>query len=165
MAGLVLMFMVAVMVVVLFFRLVMQKPVKKYLLASSIILGSYLVTVSCACGPNPKDVAVMKPMAEKIADYIVKHGIPKSLEEIPGLPYELECDQSGKKCHYLKDDKYKVELYYAISKQEPVIEFFNKRSKTGIQYWFKLSNGTVTLERKGSAYSTKSSGICNPMKQ
>ena len=45
-----------------------------------------------ACGPNRSDVKVMKPMAEAISNYIVKHGIPESLKDIPGLPYELkEC--------------------------------------------------------------------------
>lgn len=43
-----------------------------------------------ACGPNRIDVKVMQPMAEKISDYIVKYGIPKSLKDIPDLPYNLE---------------------------------------------------------------------------
>jgi len=43
-----------------------------------------------ACGPNSSDVKVMKPMAEKISEYIVKHGIPESLKDIPDLPYKLE---------------------------------------------------------------------------
>jgi len=41
------------------------------------------------CGPNSADVKVMKPMAEKISDYIIKNGIPKSLKDIPDLPYGL----------------------------------------------------------------------------
>jgi hypothetical protein len=37
----------------------------------------------------------MKPMAEKIADYIVENGIPESLKDIPDLPYRLEgCERS-----------------------------------------------------------------------
>ena len=42
------------------------------------------------CGPNSSDVKVMKPMAEKISEYIVKNGIPESLKDIPDLPYELK---------------------------------------------------------------------------
>jgi hypothetical protein len=56
------------------------------------------------CGPNYFDVRVMKPMAEKISDYIVKNGIPKSLKDIPDLPYGLEgC--KGEQNYYKFDNK------------------------------------------------------------
>jgi hypothetical protein len=42
-----------------------------------------------ACGPNSADVKVMKPMAQAISDYIIKHGVPESLKDIPDLPYGL----------------------------------------------------------------------------
>jgi len=90
MAGLMLMAMIVVMVVVLFVQLVRQKPMKKLLLSYLLILGSFHLFVSYSCGPNSADVKVMKPMAQKIADYIVAHGIPKSLADIPDLPYEVE---------------------------------------------------------------------------
>ena len=41
------------------------------------------------CGANSADVKVMKPMAQKISDYIIKNGIPESLKDIPDLPYGL----------------------------------------------------------------------------
>ena len=53
-----------------------------------------------ACGPNSSDVKVMKPMAQKISEYIVKNGIPESLKDIPDLPYALEgCE---KKVEFIK---------------------------------------------------------------
>jgi len=164
MAGLVLMFMIAVMVVVLFFRLVMQKPVKKYLLASSIILGSYLVTVSCACGPNPKDVAVMKPMAEKIADYIVKHGIPKSLEEIPGLPYKIY--QKENKTFYYFEVK-SIEYQIFDSGITKVIEAMHKRDNGYTAVWitFKKDKNNRYKKKPLEFVLIHGNGICSSMKQ
>ena len=66
------------------------KSFLKWLGVYGLIIVGYIGYVCYTCGPNPKDVSVMKPMAEAISNYIVKNGIPKSLEDIPDLPYELE---------------------------------------------------------------------------
>lgn len=42
------------------------------------------------CGPDPKEVEVMKPQAEVITNYILKHEIPESMAEIPNLPYQWD---------------------------------------------------------------------------
>ncbi len=131
-----------------------------------VCIGGFYIYAKIHCGPDPKDVAVIKPMAEAIGNYVVKHGIPESLEEIPDLPYELEgCEDidDEKICHYKKDFAYVVRIYTPIT-NELVIEIFNQNSKTGIQYWFKVNNTKIVLERKGNAYSSKTSGICNPMR-
>jgi len=69
------------------------------------------------CGPNPEDVKVMKPQAEVITNYILENGIPKSLSEIPGLPYGLEGCES--KTLFKRYTKYGVD------------EYFKERSKGG----------------------------------
>jgi len=65
------------------------KKQKKALLVLAVLLGMFVLYVKYTCGPNRADVKIMKPMAEKISEYIEKHGIPKSLKDIPDLPYEL----------------------------------------------------------------------------
>ncbi len=90
MSGLILMVMIIVMVVVLFVKLVKQKQVKNLLISYVVILGGYHLLISQKCGPNSADVKAMKPQAEVITNYILKHGIPKSIAEIPNLPYPLD---------------------------------------------------------------------------
>lgn len=166
MAGLMLMFMLVVMVVLLFYRLVMQKPVKKLLLSYSIILGSYFVIVSCTCGPNPKDVAVMKPMVEKISDYIVKNGIPKSLKDIQGLPYELECSKSNS-CYFISNSNRYSISFYKPSYGGYELKVMSYKTKTAYKNYFNISknNHLIFNENDSGAYSLKSTGICSSMKQ
>ena len=69
-----------------------------------IAIWAMLVVVRFfSCGPDSADVKVMKPMAEKISEYIVKNGIPKSLKDIPDLPYRLE--GCARESYYDKYDK------------------------------------------------------------
>jgi len=42
------------------------------------------------CRPSYSVVKTATPMVEKISDYIVAHGVPESLDEIQGLPYQIE---------------------------------------------------------------------------
>ena len=71
--------------------LVTQKPIVIVSVVGGFVLGvfGFNALYHHTCGPNSADVKVMKPMAEKISDYIVKNGIPKSLKDIPDLPYGL----------------------------------------------------------------------------
>ena len=67
-----------------------KKTIKTMAVSTLAILA--LSGCSILCGPNQVDVEVMKPMAQKISEYIVKNGIPESLKDIPDLPYALkEC--------------------------------------------------------------------------
>ena len=86
MAFFVLMGLIAILIV----YISVAKKKKRALLISVVILGMFHIYVRHTCGPNSSDVKVMKPMAEKISEYIVKNGIPESLKDIPDLPYGLE---------------------------------------------------------------------------
>lgn len=121
------------------------------------------------CGDNSADVKVMKPMAQKISDYIVKNGIPESLKDIPDLPYGLEgCEREQEnleQCIFHKNNKeYEAEIYI-LGNMDITIRC--RKSKTGLRY--ELENNTTsnqwTILEKDIAYSGKSSGICDPMNQ
>ena len=146
-----------------------------------------------ACGPNSADVKVMKPMAEAISNYIVKHGVPKSLKDIPDLPYELEgCE---KKIYYLdkasrvvNDEQYANELHikeicrtkYDIKIEQRIDKMFigskeiflqislkNQKTETGAVFsWVKDGNSNhFTVFQKLKFYSGNTSGICKPWRQ
>jgi len=55
-----------------------------------IALALYTAARFVKCRPDSEVVRVATPMVEKIADYIVEHGVPESLADISGVPYKLE---------------------------------------------------------------------------
>ena len=143
------------------------------------------------CGPCLGDMMVMKPMAEKISAYIVKHGIPERLEDIPDLPYRLEgCEKSeeylssynGRMRQSTKNEaelyNYKenchfknIELFYWLQKN------LHEKSQIGITIKMISSNRTVLIRGMATDKnhqfinldttigSYKNTGICNPMRQ
>ena len=131
-----------------------------------------------ACGPNRSDVKVMKPMAEAISNYIVKHGIPESLKNIPDLPYRLEGCERDKEFDYQENCKFKnktIELYFRHGKytidnkvyEEADLEMrhvVNNTTETGLLMGFEKKKGIFTLKGK-KIYSGKTSGICKPWRQ
>jgi len=189
MAGFVMMALIAGLIV--YISIAKQK--KRAVLISVVLIGSFFLYVNYSCGPNRADVKVMKPMAEKISAYIIKHGIPESLKDIPDLPYRLEgCE---KKMYYLNkaskivnDEQYASELHikeicrikYDIKIEQRIdkmfvdskeifvqISFQNKKTETGaVVSWSKdIDSNHFMLFQKLKLYSGKSSGICNPMRQ
>jgi len=145
MAFIVLVLIIFIMLVVLIIQLFRRKPVKKLLLSYVAIFVGYHLYVSYTCGPNRSDVKVMKPMADAITKYLLKNGIPKSLDEIPNLPYKLEgCkgnDSKDKSCiFYTNNRRYNIKLvkYLEISYD---LRVFAPNSYTGILVDFKIVNG------------------------
>ncbi len=144
------------------------------------------------CGPDPEDVKVMKPMAKAISDYIVKHGIPRSLSEIPNLPYKLE---GCKREEYYQNTNNFPHTYDHVPKEkanlhqiEETCHFKNmylelgvtdhmdntriggmikmvSTNKTVLTFHFRTRDGKNYLSDKIKVSSSKSTGICNPMKQ
>ena len=153
---------------------------KKVLKRSGVLVLVYVVTVVVGtmvffsqyekeCRPNEGDVKVMKPMGKVISNYIIKHGIPKSLKDIPDLPYALiGCNKSQENvedCNFfLNEVRYDLTLYeYHIGSLS--IKIKNRISKTGIYYNLKRNNRHSGWDLvKEKAYSSKSTGICNPMR-
>ena len=142
-----------------------------WLVIISFVLGmsGHLIYYKHTCGPNKKDVSVMKPMAEAISNYIVKNGIPKSLEDIPDLPYELEgCNKvqdNVEDCYfYSNKSRYFLRLYELSEGLS--IEIENTVTRTGIYRDFRKNNKKnqwLFIEEK--SFSSKTTGICNPMRQ
>jgi len=112
---------------------------------------------SFACGPNSHDVKIMKPQAKAITEYIIKNGIPKSLEEIPDLHYELMgCERKV---------QYEAAYYEVLKSQEgadyAVIEekcmFLNQKKTYNLRLWFvkhykslSSSHGNIYLSNKAT---------------
>ncbi len=129
------------------------------------------------CGPNAQDVKVMKSMAKAISGYIIKYGIPKSLSDIPNMPYKLEgCKKKegfsySLFCIFNKD--YSVEFADDPSHRYYSVNFYAPSSSTGMNIDFKVVNGNRLILEKSTPrlpnphiYSNKDYGICrNPMKQ
>ncbi len=143
------------------------------------------------CTPNVQDVAVMKPQAKVISDYILKHSIPESLAMIPDLVYPLErCEQ---KDEYLDEDhklavkriahrviveeicsfmtnnkKYEVKIFFSPVQQE--LKLHSPETSTWIAYSFQYTedkNGfklTKTPNDNPHIYDNKTDGICTPFR-
>jgi hypothetical protein len=93
MAGLIMLGLIALMVLTLIVMLFLRQGWKRILVAFVgfvVVIGLFNSYVMKTCLPNAKDVEIMTPQAEVITNYILKNGIPKSLAEIPDLPYRLE---------------------------------------------------------------------------
>ena len=147
------------------------------------------------CGANNSDVKVMKPMAQKISDYIVKNGIPESLKDIPNLPYGLEgCEKSSEykrvengawkqadmknaqlikkieNCSILIKNKkislfFSVKIYPSDNEEYISLKMENNSSKTVSHIDFKKDGKYFVVDYPLKFGSGKRDGICNPMKQ
>lgn len=151
----------------LFIYFLFSKKKKRALAISAVVIVAYMLLVRFTCGPNSKDVAIMRPMAEKISEYIVANGIPTSLKDIPGLPYGLECrKKNGNNCSFeVGNYNYSIN-FYKPSYGGYELKLFSD-NKTGYKVYFNTNkNNELTSNKNDSgAYSTKTSGICNPMRQ
>jgi len=159
-----------------------------------IALALFIVARFVMCRPDGEVVRVATPMVEKIADYIVKHGVPDSLADIPDLPYGLEgCSKSVKyekevdfhdtivkthkdadwavyeqKCKFFyKNNEYKVILWF--------VEHYKYTDRThgkiGVQFKktsvgvrINTLNGKLIRDKLGSGFDNRF-GFCRQFKQ
>lgn len=108
-----------------------------------------------ACGPDSYDVKIMKPQVKAIAEYIVKNGIPKSLEDIPSLPYALkECERKVQyEAGYYEVLKSKEGAEYIVIEEKCM--FLNQKKTYDLRLWFvkhyksfSSSHGNIYLSNK-----------------
>ena len=169
MAGLILIALVIVLVIGGIIAFLNGVKFWKILVAFVVILGSYHLYVSHTCGPNSKDVAVMKPLGDAINRYLTTKGKPPSLESIPDLPYKLTCG-SPYSCTFEKDGRvYEITWNCNLKASRfCFLKVYSPKTKTGISYWTEYINEKFLKDKnkpKPHIYSSKTSGICNPMKQ
>ena len=127
---------------------------------------------SLFCGPNMSDVGVMKPMAQKISDYIVKNGIPESLKDIPDLPYGLvECNKKRAdeeaRCIFIAKDK-KYDLTFFMGHETHYILILNQeKTHTAMISTFDMNLKTLryTVNKSMESYRDEITGRCAPKRQ
>ena len=168
MAGLVMLSLIILMVVILRVAVV-KKRGKKYFLQTLIgffiVMGLFHLYVLKTCGPNPKDVELMKPQVEAIAKYILENGVPQTMEKIPDLPYKLRKCVSPlsyrEQCSFtINDNQYRLNLYESLTLELSTI---NVNTKTLLVHEFKKSGPHWNLtETKES--NIKPSRFCNPLR-
>ena len=105
-----------------------------------IALALFVAARFMMCRPDGEVVRVATPMVEKIADYIVEHGVPESLADIYDLPYELEgCKVSVKYEKKIGDKFIKVssenEADYILYEQS--CSFHQKDRIYRVWLWFE----------------------------
>ena len=132
-----------------------------------VVLFILLIVARIAfCGPDQSDVRVMKPMGDAIDKYLTTKGKPSSLDSIPNLPYKLKCS-SEYKCSFSNGRKY-YKIWIDDNPYSLSLKVFSPSSETGITYIYESSNSNYKLKNYRNnphIYSSKRTGICNPMKQ
>lgn len=172
MSGLILLALLVLMVVTLVIMLILQQGIKRILLTFGgflIVIGIFYLYVVKTCGPNPKDVEVMTPQTEVITNYVLKNGVPKSMQEIPNLPYQWDrCERTSKNvewCYFhVNGNSYGSRLYF-LTGSEIFIRTYNEKSETGVSTSLKYQSNDIRFIPKLTPYSTKHDGVCNPMRQ
>ena len=154
-----------------------------------IILALYALLRFAFCRPNYFVVKTATPMVEKIADYIVEHGLPESLDAIPNLYYEIKnCKKKNvywnghkivndlektewieveERCNLVYEDKkYKIFLRLTKFINKPYDEgrLSIKFSKTHLGTNFSLKNGKLVHSDIGSGFDNRF-GFCQQFKQ
>ena len=154
-----------------------------------IFFGLFVALRFAFCRPNYFVVKTATPVAERIADYIVEHGLPERLDAIPGLPYELKgCTRKEVywKDHQTVKDKSKanwMELYYSCiffddnSMYKIDLRFLKSTDKNDWEGKIRIASGKthigISIETDPNKKLTKSSihagfsksGICKQFKQ
>jgi len=153
-----------------------------------LLIGFIFWVAKTTCGPNKQDVAVMKPVAQSIADYIVAHGIPKSLADIPSLSNGLSgCERDEEyrdysnnkstkdeaivlnieeKCNY--SNNIKIDFGATFDLENNIwggrIEQ-TSLNETVLIYSFRSDDNNLFKFSDMDIGSRKDDGICNPMRQ
>ena len=155
-----------------------------------VVLVLFVLARFAFCRPSYSVVKTATPMVEKMADYIVKHGMPDSLEQIPDLPYKLnECKKNivywtyerprkivknkqeadyaviSEECTFSKNsDIFNVELLYSEEAGEISGDLDIALCKTSVGTAFRHENGKLISVGIGSNLDTRF-GFCRPFKQ
>ena len=123
-----------VLVVTLSLYIFFSKKKKRAWLISLGIITAYHFYVSCSCGLDRRDIKVMESMAKTISEYILKKGIPKSLGDIPNLPYKLNGCQ--------REKYYESETGKRVSKDEAYkyVQITDCKTTRNISVHFRIAN-------------------------
>jgi len=172
-----------------------MKVLKWILMLPLIALALFVLARFAFCRPSYSVVKTATPMVEKMADYIVEHGIPDSLEQIPDLSHKLnnckkkivyekevelrdikvdskeEADWATHKeeCKFIyKDKRYDVMFWFIehyISLQSTHGELDIKSNKTSVVTYFELDEYNKLVHDGAGSSFDSRFGFCRPFKQ
>lgn len=97
----------ALTLVVMLFKRKGAKRIFKTLIGFLMVIGLFVFYANKACGPNAKDVEIIKLQLNAMAKHMVASGEPSSLADIDNLNYDLtECNRN--ETYYRSDQVVKI---------------------------------------------------------
>jgi len=167
-----------------------MKILKWIVMLPFIALVLFILARFTFCRPSYSVVKTATPMVEKMADYIVKNGMPDSLEEIPELPYKLsKCKKNivywtserprkivenkqasnytviSEKCSFSANENiFNVKLLYSNEAGKINGDLDIQLCKTSVGTSFEYQDGKLIAVGIGSNLDTRF-GFCRPFKQ
>ncbi len=149
-----------------------------------VLMFNILKTIRCSPDEKVKEVAL--PLATVIIKYIEKNGVPKSLQEVQEIPYQLkDCNitrheesmrdyisiEDREKCYFItKDKKYKLRVEHSHSTNNygryRHIYINIKQNKTEYMYQIyydkKIKKWLYEHYPNANVYHYSTRAICNP---
>ena len=166
-----------------------MKVLKWIIALPFIALALFVLARFAFCRPSYSVVKTATPMVEKMADYIVKHGMPDSLEDIHDLPYVLngckktiiywndhdivkeikdaEWIEIKGTCTFLNKGKtfnVNLRLTKFVNKIFDDGEIDISSDKTSVGIGFKMLDGKLIHDKASSSFDNRS-GFCRQYRQ
>jgi len=166
-----------------------MKIIKWIIIAPFILLALFYLARFIFCRPDANVKQIASPLAKVIVEHIEKNGVAKSLNDISGLPYTLECGkekviehnetdyqtkqtyisyiETTQSCSFINDKKY-YSVYIRVGKtpnrknEEVYLDITHKKTLVRYQISYKKGIWLYAIYPKGYirfGYG-KRTGIC-----
>ncbi len=107
------------------------KFIGRLLMLPLFFLLVFTVARWVACRPDSSVERVAFPLAKSIVEHIEKKGIPETLNDVEGVPYDLECGIE-KTIEHNQTDLYTKKEYVRYTETFTNCSFINKKKNYGV---------------------------------